>query len=160
MKPLLAAAVVFASLGTAGAGEMFSGTHTYRAESETWMPVPASGWRTVTMVGEYEPMTGPIGAGRIECRGTNYWHKSTVEADGVCVFGEGPNTWMLRYRMTRTDRATTRAEQHQREGEWTVVDGTGRFSGMTGSGTYLAEGAVAEGNLYRTRWEGEVTIPE
>lgn len=160
MKPILAAAIVLAIAGPADAGEMFSGTHTYRAEAETWMPVPASGWRTVTMTGDYEPMTGPIEAGRIECRGTNYWHKSTVEADGVCVFGKSPDTWMLRYRMIRTDRATTRAEQHQRIGEWTVVDGTGRFSGMTGFGTYLAEGNVADGGKYRTRWEGEVTIPE
>ena len=160
MKQVIAAAIAAAFIAPAGAGERFSGTHTYRAKSETWIPVPASGWRTVTMVGDYEPMAGPVEAGRIECRGTNYWHKSTVEADGVCVFGDGPDTWMLRYRMTRTDRATTRAEQHQREGEWTVVDGTGRFSGMTGSGTYLAEGTVAEGGMYRTRWEGEVSIPE
>lgn len=41
-----------------------------------------------------------------------------------------------------------------------MVDGTGRYADMTGSGTYLAEGAVADGGQYRTRWEGGVTIPK
>lgn len=160
MRPLIAAALVLATVGSAGAGEKFAGTHTYRADADTWMPVPASGWRTVTMVGDYEPMAGPIEAGRIECRGTNYWNKSKVEADGVCVFGELPDQWMLRYRMGKLDRSAKTASPHMRVGEWEVVDGTGKFSGMTGSGTYLAEGAVADSHKYRTRWEGEVTIPE
>ena len=145
MKRMLIAALIAASGAPVCAGELFSGTHTYRPDSETWTPVPAAGWRTVTMVGEYVPTTGPIPAGRIECRGTNYWNQSTSEADGVCVFGELPDSWMLRYRMTQTNRASQSAEQFRRIGEWTVVGGNGRYSGMTGSGTYMAEGAVAEG---------------
>jgi len=160
MKPILVAALIAISAAPVCAGELFSGTLTYRPDSETWTPVPAAGWRTVKMVGEYVPTTGPIPAGQIECRGTNYWNQSTSEADGVCVFGELPDSWMLRYRMTQTNRASQSAEQFRRIGEWIVVGGNGRYSGMTGSGTYMAEGAVAEGGKWRTQWEGEVTIPK
>lgn len=160
MKRLLVAALIVAAAAPATAGEMFSGTHTYRPEIQDWSPVPAAGYRSVVMVGDYTPDSGPIPAGRIECRGNNFWNKSVTEADGVCVFGEGADVWMLRYRMTSTDRASQTAEAHRRIGEWTVVGGTGRYSGITGSGTYLAEGAVAADQKYLTRWEGEVTIPK
>jgi hypothetical protein len=77
------------------------------------------------------------------------------------VFGELPDSWMLRYRMTQTNVAGQTAEKFRRIGEWTAVDGTGRYSGITGSGTYMAEEyPVAEGGKWRTQWEGEVTIPE
>ena len=160
MKTATLAVVIVASAFPVSAGELFSGTHTYRPDTELWNPVPAAGWWTSTMVGEYEPMSGPIPAGRIECRGGGFWNKSVREANGVCVFGEQPDVWMLRYRATETDRANRTNAGYMPVGEWTVVGGTGRYSGMTGSGTYLAEGAVAEGEKYRTRWEGEVTIPE
>ena len=160
MKTALLAAVITVVALPASAGELFSGTHTYRPDTEMWNPVPAAGWWTSTMVGEYEPMSGPIPAGRIECRGGGFWNKSVREANGVCVFGEEPDVWMLRYHATETDRASRTNAGYMPVGEWTVVGGTGRYSGMTGSGTYLAEGAVADGEKYRTRWEGEVTIPE
>lgn len=76
------------------------------------------------------------------------------------MFGEGRDTWMLRYRMTRTDVSSQTIDRFRRAGEWTVVAGTGRYSGMTGSGTYMAEeGYVAEGGRWRTRWAEEATIP-
>ncbi|QIE57366.1 hypothetical protein G5B40_19120 [Pikeienuella piscinae] len=159
MKPASLAVLFALAAGPVSAGELFSGTHTYRPDYEQWNPVPAAGWWTATMVGEYEAVSGPIPAGRIECRGGGYWNKSIREANGVCVFGEASDTWMLRYRATEIDRASRTTAGYMPIGEWTVLAGTGRYNGMTGSGTYLAEGAVAEGGKYRTRWEGEVTIP-
>lgn len=160
MKLTSLAALIAVMAAPAFAAEEFSGTHMYRFDQETWSPLPYAGWRTVTMVGDYVPVSGPIPAGRIECRGTNYWSGSVREADGVCVFGEGPDTWMLRYRMTRTDALSQAAEQFRRTGEWTAVGGTGRWRGITGSGFYWAEeGGVAEGGRWRTHWGGEVTIP-
>lgn len=158
MKPFVLAAALAAVASAPSAGEMFSGTHTYRPDYQQWMPVPAAGFRSLVMVGDYVPASGPIPAGRVECRGTNFWTKSVVEADGVCVFGEAPDSWMLRYRMTSNDRAALTAEQHRRIGEWTAVEGTGKYSGITGSGTYFSEGEVGADGLYRTQWEGEVTI--
>lgn len=160
MKPIVLAVLIAATSAPSFSGEFFSGTHTYRPDSEIWNPVPAAGWWTSTMVGEYEPMSGPIPAGRIECRGGGFWNKSIREANGVCVFGTPPDVWMLRYHATETNRAKRTAAGYIPVGEWTVVGGTGRYGGMTGSGTYLAEGAVAESGKYRTRWEGDLTLPE
>lgn len=160
MKALFLAALVAVSTAPPSAADLFSGTHTYRPDYEMWAPIPAAGWVTSTMVGEYEPASGPIPASRIECRGAVYWNNSTREANGVCVFGEEPDIWMLRYRAIETNRASRTAAGYMPIGEWTVVRGGGRYRGITGSGTYLAESGVGEAGEYRTRWEGEVTIPE
>ena len=121
MRLAVLAALFAISTAPASAGEQFLGTHTYLPNTDTWSPMADAGWRTVTMVGDYMPISGPIPAGKVECRGTNHWNGSVREADGVCVFGEGLDIWMLRYRMTRTDTAAQTAEQFRRTGEWTVV---------------------------------------
>lgn len=126
MKRTIEAALIAMFAPAAIAAEPFTGTHTYRPDTEIWRPVPGAGWRTSTMVGDYVPTSGLIPASRIQCRGTGYWHGSSRESDGVCVFGEGLDVWMLRYRMTRNDVAAQTAEQFRRIGEWAVVGGTGR----------------------------------
>jgi hypothetical protein len=161
MKITVLAALIATYAVPAFAGEQFVGTHTYRFEQEAWAPMPGNVWQTLTMVGDFEPISGPIPAGRIECRGANFRAGPAQEANGVCVFGEGRDVWMLRYRMTRNDIAAPSAERFRRIGEWTVVGGTGRYNGMTGEGFYWAEeGAVADAGRWRTRWGGEVTIPK
>ncbi len=163
MKLTIPAALIALLATSAATAEPFSGTHAYRPDNDIWHPVPGAGWWTSTMVGDYVPTSGPIPAGRIECRGTGDWHGSVREADGICVFGEGQDVWMLRYRMTRNDMAAQRAEAFRRIGEWTVVGGTGRYSGMTDERfcwADWAEGApVAPDGRRRTHWGGEVTIP-
>lgn len=105
MKALFCAALIAASTAPPSAAELFSGTHTYRPDHEIWTPVPAAGWITASMAEEYDPTSGSIPAGGIECRGANHRNKATREASGVCVFGEKPDIWMLRYRAIETDRA-------------------------------------------------------
>ncbi|WP_240790156.1 hypothetical protein [Roseomonas sp. HF4] len=128
MKRTIPAALIAILATTAFAGEPFTGTHTYRFDQQTWSPMPDAGWRTVTMVGDFTPVSGPIIASRIECRGANFWNGPIREADGVCVLGEGRDTWMLRYRMTRTDVASQTIDPFRRSGEWTVVGGTATAS--------------------------------
>lgn len=75
MKQMIPAALIAmlanSALATSEfAGERFTGTHTYRFDQQTWSPMPEAGWRTVTMVGDYAPASGPITASSIECRGT------------------------------------------------------------------------------------------
>ena len=144
----------------APAAELFSGAHTYTGTAKPWYPAPGAGYSTLVMVGTYEPQTGPIPESRLECRGNNFWSPKISEAEGVCVFGELLDRWMLRYRMTDTQPRQQRRERFGRRGEWTVVGGVGRYEGMTGSGTYLAESGLAEDGKYRTMWEGEVSIPD
>lgn len=160
MKLLLIAALSAALAGGAPAGERFTGAHTYTGTAKPWHPAPGAGYSTLIMIGTYVPETGPVPESRVECRGNNFWTSEVSEAEGVCVFGELPDRWMLRYRMTDNRPREQRRERFGRRGNWTVVGGVGRYEGMTGSGTYLAQSGVAEAGKYRTMWEGEVTIPE
>ncbi len=158
MKILLLAALFAATASSTIAGERFSGSHSYTGTAKPWYPAPGAGYSQITMIGDYVPDTGPIPKSRVECRGNNFWSPDVSEANGVCVFGELPDRWMLRYRMTDREPREQRRERFGRRGEWTVVAGVGRFEGMTGSGTYLAESGLGENGTYRTMWEGEVTI--
>ncbi len=160
MKILLIGALFGAIASSALAGELFSGAHTYTGTAKPWFPVPGAGYNQITMVGKYAPDTGPIPESRVECRGNNFSSTEVSEAEGVCVFGELPDRWMLRYRMTDNLPREQRRERFGRRGEWTVVGGVGRYDGMTGSGTYFAESGVVEAGMYRTMWEGEVSIPD
>lgn len=160
MKATGLAVAILLLAAPAKAGDLFSGTHTYLPVADTWSPIPASGYRTLVMSGVYEPISGPIPAGPIECRGTNFWNRSIAEAQGVCVFGAGADQWMLRYRMTNTDQSAQTAERFRRIGEWRAVGGTGKYAGIIGSGTYMAEGAVGGEGRYRTQWEGEISLPK
>jgi hypothetical protein len=57
-------AVLLAAMALpASAEELFSGTHTYRPDYDLWSLVPAAGWVTSVMVGEYEPRSGPVADG-------------------------------------------------------------------------------------------------
>lgn len=49
-------------------------------------------------------------------------------------------------------------EKYRRRGTWTVVSGTGKYVGMTGSGSFVT-GPVADGHK-TTEWEGEVELPK
>lgn len=161
MRSVLIAMLAAGLSGPAVAGELFSGSHTYRGTTQPWMPAPGAGYAAFESVGTYTPDAGPIPKSRVECRGASFWTSDISEASGVCVFGELPDRWMLRYRMTDRELREQRRERFGRRGEWTIVGGVGRYAGITGSGTYLAKSGVAEeGGLYKTMWQGEVTIPE
>lgn len=135
MKLVVIAALSVAMAGSAVAGERFTGVHTYTGTGKPWYPVPGAGYSTLTMIGTYVAETGPIPESRVECRGNNFWTTEISEAEGICVFGDLPDRWMLRYRMTENRPAEQRNERFKRRGEWTVVGGVGRYEGMTGFGT-------------------------
>ena len=126
------AAMLIALAGHAGAGELFSGSHTYVGTGQDWFPVPGAGYTTLIMVGTYTPMSGPIPESRIECRGANFWTTEVSEASGICVFGELPDRWMLRYRMVDREVDPQRRERFIRRGEWTVVGRCRQIRGHDG----------------------------
>ena len=55
-------------------------------------------------------------------------------------------------------RVSRKRQGFERKGAWTVVGGSGKYLGMTGSGTYLT-GSVVD-RKKTSHWEGEVDIPE
>ena len=58
----------------------------------------------------------------------------------------------------RAEGAAPDAPWRERRGTWTVVNGSGKYLGMTGTGTFVTT-AVAD-RKKTTHWEGEVVIPE
>lgn len=161
MKSIFITAL-FATIATvAQAAEQFTGIHTYTGSGAPWMPTPGTGYTTIKTVGKFVPNLGSIPESRVECRGANFWSSEASEAEGVCVFGEIPDRWMLRYRMTDRNPHEQRRERFGRRGNWVVVGGIGRFEGMTGSGKYLAKPAFeSEDGVNRTMWTGDVIIPD
>jgi len=75
--------------------------------------------------GYYEVIEGPFEEGPTRCIGAGFgFQDGTNTIDGICIFGEGNDTFTMQWQAGEKGEANT----------WTIVAGTGRFEGMTGKG--------------------------
>ena len=75
--------------------------------------------------GHFEVVEGPLEEGPARCVGGGFGSQNGENSiQGVCVFGEGEDTFTMRWKAGEQGAANT----------WTIVGGTGRFDGMTGDG--------------------------
>jgi hypothetical protein len=75
--------------------------------------------------GHFEVVEGPLEEGPARCVGGGFGSQNGANSiQGVCVFGEGEDTFTMRWKAGEQGAANT----------WTIVGGTGRFDGMTGDG--------------------------
>lgn len=75
--------------------------------------------------GYYESVVGPAGDGPTRCLGSGlYYPDGTNDIEGLCIFGEGPDTFTMTWISGEQGSANT----------WEIVAGTGRFLGATGEG--------------------------
>ena len=109
--------------------------------------------------GVFEPHSGVVPGGPVECHGAGFWTAEAIMGNGICIFGEAPNRWTVAFKMDPDNRFDAKAvEKYQRRGTWMVVRGTGKFVGMTGSGSFVTGPVIDERKT--TRWEGEVELPK
>ena len=159
MKFVAVTAMSVLLAGSALAGEMISGTNTYVTEQRTWDTGESSGYYMYDSTGTIEAHAGPLPNGPIECHGAGFWTPEEIMGDGICIFGEAPHRWTVAFNMDLGNQFNAqRAEQYRRRGTWEVVRGTGKYVGMTGTGSFVT-GPVVDGKK-TTQWEGEVEPPK
>lgn len=126
MKRTICALVIGASLaaGAAQAEQRIEINNTYPITQESFQLADRV-FYTQDNRGYFEVIEGPFTEGPARCIGSGFGlqdGRSTVT--GICIFGEGEETFTIVWE----------AGQQGAANSWTVVDGTGRYRGMTGSG--------------------------
>lgn len=75
--------------------------------------------------GYFEVVEGPVEEGPVRCVGGGFGARNGENSiQGVCVFGEGEDTFTMLWKAGEQGKANT----------WTIDGGTGKFEGMTGEG--------------------------
>ncbi|WP_170644373.1 hypothetical protein [Ruegeria sp. HKCCC2117] len=100
--------------------------------------------------GTYTVDEGPIDPGFVRCVGSGFGGPSGVSGGGVCVYGEEEDTFTMRWEVVAFG-----------VNNWRIVSSTGKYSGMTGSGTTKTRVASKFLALPHriSDWEGEVALP-
>lgn len=154
----LAFAGFFLVSAAAQAGELIAGTNTYDATERWWTTSDGSGYYMYDSEGQIEMKAGSLPDGPVECHGAGFWSPERIMGEGICIFGAPPDRWTVIFIVDPASRLQHSTEGYQRRGKWTVVNGSGNFFGMTGSGSYMT-GPVVD-RKKTTHWEGEIEIPE
>ena len=103
--------------------------------------------------GYFEVVEGPLEEGPARCVGGGFGAQNGENSiQGVCVFGEGKDTFTMRWKAGEQGKANT----------WSIVGGTGKFDGMTGQGiaTTGAEIMYKAMPLRQSHITGTVNIPK
>lgn len=100
--------------------------------------------------GTYTVEEGPIDSGFVRCVGSGFGGPSGVNGGGVCVYGEDEDTFTMRWEVVSFG-----------VNKWRIVSSTGKYSGMTGTGTTKTRVASKFLALPHriSDWEGEITLP-
>lgn len=159
MRALFLAIVGLFCAPAAVAGELISGTNSYLTEQRTWPAGRHAGYYTYDSKGQIEMHGGPLPNGPVECHGAGFWTEREINGTGICIFGAAPDRWTVAFEMERGNTFNKQVKDaYQRRGVWTVVQGTGKYWGMIGNGTFVSGPVV--GNKKTTQWEGEVVLPD
>ena len=144
--------------GSASAGDLISGTNTYTTVERWWNTTDGSGYYMYDSEGQFGAMSGPIPDGPVECHGAGFWSPKMIDGEGICIFGAPPDRWTVQFKNELMPRAARGTEAFRRKGVWTVVNGSGKYFGMTGYGTFATGPTVDMKKT--THWEGEVELPQ
>ncbi|HMB78239.1 MAG TPA: hypothetical protein VKN76_17735 [Kiloniellaceae bacterium] len=156
MKSLAAAFYLILLTLPASAGELVSGVNTYMSDARTWKTGEFAGYYIYDSKGTTVWKKGPLQDGPVECHGAGFWTPKDIMGDGICIFGAAPDRWTVAHELTPGANLWNAQDKNpfHRRGVWRVVQGTGRFVGMTGTGTFVSN-ELADGRK-TTLFEGEV----
>ena len=120
--------------------------------NQEYFQLPDSVYYTQDNRGYFEVIEGPLEEGPARCVGGGFGAQNGENSiEGVCVFGEAENTFIMRWKAGQQGQANT----------WTILDGTGMYEGMTGEGiaTTGVEVMYKAMPLRQSRITGTVNIP-
>lgn len=100
--------------------------------------------------GTYTVHDGPIDSGFVRCVGSGFGGPSGINGGGVCVYGEDQDTFTMRWEAVGFG-----------VNNWRIVSSTGKYSGVTGTGTTKTRVASKYLALPHriSDWEGELIMP-
>jgi len=149
MKNLITALTFLLAPTFVLAGERVSGENSYARKEQNWQLNNSVYWQQ-TNVGTFTVTEGPLDPGFVDCLGAGFGRAEGVRGEGICIFenAEGSFTW--------TWQAIPGALN-----QWQVAAATGKYKGMTGSGTaksrIQSEFTAMQHRV--TTWEGEIELP-
>lgn len=100
--------------------------------------------------GTFTVHEGPIESGFARCVGAGFGGPGGVTGGGVCVYGNGEDTFTMRWQVASPGFNT-----------WHIVSSTGKYAGMTGQGTtHTRTNSKFLKMPHRiSDWEGEIELP-
>ena len=150
MKHLILMLILIFGPSFALAGERISGTNTYVRKEQTW-PIENGVYWQQENFGTFTVAEGPIEPGFVECLGAGFGMANGIKGEGICIFenDEGTFTW------------TWQAIPGELT-QWQVAGGTGKYKGMTGSGTAASriQSEFTALQQRMTSWQGEIELRE
>lgn len=131
------------------ASEKVSATNFYVVKQEQ-IPAGENVFWTEDNYGTYTIHEGSIDAGFVRCVGAGFGGPGGITGGGVCVYGADEDTFTMRWEVVSLGF-----------NKWRIVSATGKYSGMTGSGTTRTRVASQFMALPHriSDWEGEVNFP-
>ena len=156
----LATIIMLLVAAPAFAGDAIKGTSTSVSKDRTWATGANSGYYIYDSEGTIAWEAGPFEDAPIECHGAGFWTPAEIVGEGICIFGVEPDRWTVAHEMPAGSNlwADKQSNTSHRQGVWRVVHGTGRFDGMTGSGTFVSRKLEDGGST--TEIEGQTELPK
>lgn len=103
--------------------------------------------------GWFEVVEGPLVEGPARCIGSGFGYgDGTNTIAGICIFGEAADTFTLAWKAGERGAAN----------DWTIIEGTGRYAGMTGKGVATTDMVTVYRALplRQTHIVGTITLPD
>lgn len=132
------------------AGERVSATNFYVVNQEDFDAGEGIFW-IQDNVGTFTVKEGPIEPGFVRCVGSGFGGLGGVSGGGVCIYGEGVDTFTMKWKVERFG-----------ENSWQIVEATGKYAGMTGSGTTKTrlQSKFLKLEHRVSDWVGEIKLPK
>lgn len=148
LRTLLAISVIILP-ASAFAGERVSATNFYVVKQEQFSAGEEVFW-TEDNVGSFTVNEGPIDPGFARCVGSGFGGRGGVQGGGICVYGEGADTFTMKWNVEGAGRNS-----------WRIVTATGKYAGMSGEGTTKTRVDSKFLKLPHrvSDWEGEIQLP-
>jgi len=149
MHRLLLAVMAIIVPASALAGERVSATNHYVVRQERINAGDEVFW-TEDNVGSFTVNEGPIEPGFARCVGSGFGGGGGVQGGGVCVYGDGADTFTMKWKVEGLGFNS-----------WRIVAGTGKYAGMSGQGTTRTrvDSKFVQLPQRVSDWEGEIELP-
>lgn len=149
MKILLAvSAALLVPVAALAAGQI-SGTNSLVVETTGYPTSDDSGYWMTKSQGVTVFDDDQFDPEAVECHGSGYWDSEGQWGEGICLYGAGDDTRASSWKL----------EKGSDVGQWAILNGTGKYEGISGQGTYTTT-TLPGGTRAVSKWEGEYSMPE